>query len=106
MLKFQPKRNCLFHSDQGIEYAAHDYRELVESSGMKRSMSRKGRPIDNAVVESFFHSMKTELVHQARFENEMEAVAHSVEYIEFYNRERLHSSLAYQSPSNYERLVA
>lgn len=101
-----PSQGCLFHSDQGIEYAAHEYRELVESLGMIRSMSRKGNPLDNAVVESFFHSMKSELVHQKIFKNEIEAVAHIIEYIEFYNRERLHSSLGYRSPDAYEKLCA
>jgi len=97
---------CLFHSDQGIEYAAHDYRELLEQSGMTRSMSRKGTPLDNAAMESFFHSMKAELIHQRSFKNDIEAVAHIVEYIEFYNRERLHSSIGYLSPMNYEKLCA
>lgn len=101
-----PRQGCLFHSDQGIEYAAHEYRELVESLGMTRSMSRKGNPLDNATVESFFHSLKSELVHQRVFRNEIEAVAHIIEYIEFYNRERLHSSLGYQSPDAYEKLCA
>jgi len=98
--------NCLFHSDQGIEYAAHDYRELLEQSGMARSMSRKGTPLDNATMESFFHSMKAELIHQQTFTNDIEAVAAIVEYIEFYNRERLHSALGYQSPEKYEKLCA
>lgn len=69
-------------------------------------MSRKGTPLDNARVESFFHTMKTELVYQHAFTNEIEAVAHIVEYLEFYNRERLHSALDYQSPENYEKLCA
>jgi transposase InsO family protein len=51
LLRVTPKLDCIFHSDQGIEYAAHEYRELVESVGMKRSMSRKGTPIDNAAME-------------------------------------------------------
>ena len=102
----RPVKGCIFHSDQGIEYAAHEYRELVESAGMTRSMSRKGNPLDNAVVESFFHSLKAELVHQRTFENDIEATAHIIEYIEFYNRERLHSALGYQSPGEYEKLCA
>ena len=101
-----PKHGCLFHSDQGIEYAAHEYRQLVEGAGMVRSMSRKGNPLDNATMESFFHTLKAELIHRQQFNNEIEAVAHIVEYIEFYNRERLHSSLDYQSPENYEKLCA
>ncbi len=102
----QPQSGCIFHSDQGIEYAAHEYRELVESAGLTRSMSRKGNPLDNAVVESFFHTLKAELIHQKLFDNEIQATAHIVEYIEFYNRQRLHSSLGYQSPENYEKLCA
>lgn len=101
-----PKEGCLCHSDQGIEYAAHEYRELIESAGLTRSMSRKGNPIDNAMVESFFHTMKAELIQRRLFENAIEAVAHIIEYIEFYNRERLHSSIGYQSPENYEKLCA
>jgi transposase InsO family protein len=72
---------CLFHSDQGIEYAAHDFRELVESAGMVRSMSRKGNPLDNAVAESFFHTYKAELVDQRVFESDIEAVAQTGELI-------------------------
>lgn len=106
LLRQRPQPGCLFHSDQGIEYAAHEYRELVESAGLLRSMSRKGNPLDNAIVESFFHTLKAELIHKQNFENIIEAVARTVEYIEFYNRERLHSSLNYQSPDNYEKLCA
>ena len=104
--RYQPQAGCICHSDQGIEYAAHGYRDLVEAAGMTRSMSRKGTPLDNAKVESFFHSMKTELVYQHVFTTEIEAVANIVEYLEFYNRERLHSALNYQSPENYEKLCA
>jgi len=104
--RYPPKPDCLFHSDQGIEYAAHSYRDMVENAGLVRSMSRKGNPLDNAYAESFFHTMKAELLHQTQFENEIEAVAHIVEFTEFYNRERLHSSLGYQSPDNYEKLCA
>ena len=101
-----PKAGCVFHSDQGIEYAAHEYRDLVARADMVRSMSRKGNPLDNAFVESFFHSMKAELIHHALFENEIEAVAHIVEFTEFYNRDRLHSGIGYQSPEKYEKLCA
>lgn len=106
LTRHRPKAGCLFHSDQGIEYAAHEYRDMVLEAGLIRSMSRKGNPLDNATMESFFHTMKAELVHQQTFENEIEAVAHIVEYIEFYNRERLHSSLDYQSPEMYEKISA
>jgi len=101
-----PQVGCIFHSDQGIEYAAHEYRDLVDAAGMTRSMSRKGNPLDNAIVESFFHTMKAELIHRRLFDNTIEAVAKLVEYMEFYNRDRLHSGLGYQSPIKYEKLCA
>ena len=97
---------CLFHSDQGTEYAAYEYRDLLVSAGRTRSMSRKGTPLDNAAVESFFHTMKSELVHQQTFRDQIEATAHIVAYIEFYNRERLYTSLNFQSPTEYEKLCA
>jgi len=102
----KPVSGCIFHSDQGIEYAAHDYRDRVESAGLQRSMSRKGSPLDNATVESYFHTLKAELVHQRRFADPVEAAAHIIEYTEFYNRERRHSQLGYQSPEEYEKLCA
>lgn len=103
----QPVREgCLFHSDQGIEYAAYEFRDLLASAGLTRSMSRKGTPLDNAAVESFFHTMKSELVHQQKFKDQIEATAHIMAYIEFYNRERLHTSLNFQSPAEYEKLCA
>ena len=64
-------------------------------------MSRKGNPLDNAVAESFFHTLKAELVHKHRIDHVIEAVAKIVEYIEFCNRERLHSSLGYRAPEGY-----
>lgn len=84
-----PKPNCLFHSDQGIEYATHEYRDLLESTGIRRSMSRRGTPLDNAKMELFFHTLKAELVHKRLFENEIEAVAHIVEYIKFLQQRAL-----------------
>lgn len=97
---------CLFHSDQGTEYAALEYRDLVDSAGLRRSMSRKGKPKDNAAVESYFGTLKSELVHQMQFANEIEATAHIMTYIKYYNRERSHTSLGFQSPQEYERLCA
>lgn len=79
---------------------------MLAEAGLTRSMSRKGNPLDNAIVESFFHTMKAELVHHRLFNNAIDAVAHIIEYIEFYNRERLHSALDFQSPIKYEKLCA
>jgi len=106
ILRNSPKAGCLFHSDQGIEYAAHEFRDALADAGLTRSMSRKGNPLDNAIMESYFHTMKAELIHQYVFESAIEAAAHIVEYVEFYNRSRLHSSLGYQSPEMYEKLSA
>ena len=106
LMRNGPKEGCLFHSDQGIEYAAHEFRDALVDAGLVRSMSRKGNPLDNATMESYFHTMKAELIHRYVFDNAIEAVAHIVEYIEFYNRSRLHSSLGYQSPEMYEKLSA
>jgi len=101
-----PKAGCLFHSDQGVEYAAQEYREAVAAAGLEQSMSRKATPIDNAAVESFFHSLKTEAVQKKVYKNELEAMAETVSYIHFYNQERLHSALDYQTPLAYEKLCA
>lgn len=100
----QPCASCLFHSDQGIEYAANDFKSLVEKSGLIRSMSRKATPIDNAAMESYFHSFKAEAIHGKVFRNQEEAVKRSQQYITFYNKERLHSSLGYTTPQKYEKL--
>jgi transposase InsO family protein len=69
-------------------------------------MSRKGNPLDNAIVESYFHTLKAELVHQRSFMDPVEAAAHIIEYTEFHNRERRHSGLDYQSPEDYGKLCA
>ena len=100
------KPGTLFHSDQGIEYAAHSFRALLDSYGIQRSMSRQGNCYDNAYAESFFHSLKTEMVYFRRFKSAAEAVAHIMDYISFYNTKRRHSSLGYQSPVDYEKLAA
>lgn len=102
----RPQPECLFHSDQGVEYAAQEFREAVEEAGLVQSMSRKGNPIDNALVESFFHSLKTEAVQKKVYKNELEAMAEVISYVHYYNKERLHSSLDYQSPLTYEKLCA
>jgi putative transposase len=99
-----PSANCLFHSDQGIEYAANEFKALVEKSGLIRSMSRKATPVDNAAMESYFHTFKAEVIHGKRFNNQDEATIISKKYITFYNQERLHSSLGYTTPQKYAKL--
>ena len=94
------------HSDRGVQYAAESYRDRLAAEGIRASMSRKGNCYDNAYVESFFHTLKTELVYRTEFATREEAKKAIFEYIEvWYNRERLHSSLGYKAPAEYERLA-
>ena len=89
----------LFHSDRGSQYASHDYRGALKDAGISCSMSRKGNCWDNAVAESFFGTIKTELIHLRDFITREDAKTTIVEWIEvFYNRQRIHSTLNYCSP--------
>jgi putative transposase len=99
----RPKTGLLHHSDRGVQYASEDYRHLMEQHGIKSSMSGKGDCWDNACAESFWSTLKTELVHHAKYATREAARQSIFEYIEvFYNRKRLHSSLGYQSPEAFE----
>ena len=99
-----PPRGLLHHSDRGSQYASQEYRALLARHGIVSSMSRKGNCWDNAVAESFFASLKTELVYQSRWRTRAEARSAIFEYIElFYNRQRRHSALGYLSPVEFER---
>jgi putative transposase len=101
----QPQPGLIHHSDQGVQYKCHAYQALLRQHGMHCSMSRKAMPYDNAMVESFFSSLKQELVHHERFATRNEARSALFEYIEvFYNRQRLHSFLGYRSPEQFEAL--
>jgi putative transposase len=97
----------VFHSDQGVQYACEEVKELLRSHQIIQSMSGSGNCYDNALAESFFHSMKTEWIYFEKYQTKGQASLSVFEYIEsFYNRQRIHSSLGYQSPENYERLKA
>ncbi len=99
--------SLIHHSDRGSQYASADYRQMLKLHGIIASMSRKGDCWDNAVAESFFASIKKEFVHDVKFETQREAKAQLFEWIEvFYNRQRRHSTLAYQTPAEYERNYA
>ena len=101
----EPRQGLIHHSDQGAEYTNHAYQNLVKEHNMVVSMSRRGECHDNAVAESFFKSIKVELVKQEKFKTPEEARSAIFEYIEiFYNRKRLHSTLGYLSPTEYERI--
>jgi putative transposase len=99
-----PGQGLLAHSDRGSQYASEHYQGLLAQHGIICSMSRRANCWDNAPMESFFASLKKELVHHEDFQTRAEARASIVEYIEmFYNPKRLHSSLGYVSPAEYEQ---
>lgn len=99
-----PPEGLLHHSDRGSTYTAGDYRELLIGNAMQCSMSRRADCWDNAVAESFFATLKKELVHRDRYATRREAQAMIFEYIEvFYNRRRKHSTLGYTSPVDYRK---
>jgi len=101
----EPGKNIMHHSDQGAEYSNKEYQALLKANNMLPSMSRKANCYDNAVVESFFKTIKTELTRRRQFNTKDEARSAIFEYIEvFYNRKRMHSTLGYLSPVEYERL--
>jgi putative transposase len=99
----RPPAGMLFHSDQGKQYASEEFRAFLRRFGIRASMSRKGDCWDNAVAESFFRSLKAELVDQHSWKTREAARAAIFEYIEsWYNRQRRHSTLGYQSPVDFE----
>lgn len=93
---------AIFHSDRGSQYASDLFKSELKNNGMVQSMSGKGNCYDNAVAESFFHTLKTECIHHINFNTKQEAKATISNYIDFYNRVRLHSSNDYQSPMEKE----
>jgi len=101
----RPQAGLIFHSDRGSQYASHKFRKLLEKHHFIQSMSGKGNCYDNAVTESFFHTLKTELVYFEKYRSRSEARQSIFEYIEiFYNRIRRHSYLGYVSPVDFGRL--
>jgi putative transposase len=101
-----PQDSLLHHSDRGSQYACGDYQDLLAKHGITVSMSRSGNCYDNAVVESFFSTLKTELVHQEHYASCQQARSSLFEWIEvFYNRQRRHSSLNYLSPEAFEAQI-
>ena len=98
-----PPAGMIHHSDRGVQYAAHAFQDLIDQHGVVCSMSGKGNCYDNAVKESFFHTLKTELCDHERYRTREEARASIFDFIEvFYNRQRLHSTLGYLSPIHFE----
>lgn len=103
----KPPRGVIHHSDRGSQYASDDYRRLMKLYGFVPSMSRKGNCWDNALMESFFHTLKTELVHDENYRTRAEARKSIFEYIEiYYNRQRKHSALGYKTPWQMEKMIS
>ena len=102
----KPPKGLIVHSDRGSQYCSYAYQGLLAKNGFRSSMSAKGDPWDNAVVESFFGTFKTELIHGEKWDNEVNLLCEVREYIEIdYNRERQHSALKYLSPYEYMKNV-
>ena len=101
----RPPAGLIHHSDRGSQYSSTGYRGTLEEQGMRMSMSGKGEPYDNALMESFFSTLKAECVERHDFQTPDEARTCVFEYLEvFYNRQRLHSSLGYRSPVAFEHM--
>jgi transposase InsO family protein len=101
----QPPRGMVFHSDRGSEYVAAAVRERLVALGACQSSAQRG-PEDNAHMESFFHSLKAEVIHGGRFETEAALRQAVGSYIRYYNRRRLHSALNYRAPVDFEAQAA
>lgn len=101
----RPLGSLIFHSDQGVQYASLKVRQLLKQNNFTQSMSNRGNCYDNAITETFFRSLKTEFVFHYNFKTRIEAELVLFKYIElFYNRERIHSSLNYLTPMQYETM--
>jgi len=104
VVREKPPEGLIHHSDRGRQYASHGYQALLRRYGITPSMSRKGNCYDNAFMESFFSTLKRELVHGERYRTREEARLSIFEYVEvFYNRMRKHSALGYMSPEQHKK---
>ena len=103
----QPPRGLTHHSDRGVQYASNSYQAILKRHGLAPSMSRKGNCLDNAPMESFFGSMKSELVHRTRFATREDARRALFRWIESsYNRRRRHSAIGYMTPAQaFEKMT-
>jgi transposase InsO family protein len=102
----RPNTGLIIHSDRGVQYACKDFRKMLKKHRFVQSMSRKGDCWDNAVAESFFGIVKSELIHHDRFKGPQDTLRALFEYIEvYYNRKRKHSTLGYQTPAQFEQAM-
>ena len=105
LLHRRPAAKLLFHTDRGVQYASGDYRQALGNAGLIASMSRRANCYDNATMESFWSTLKLELVYRRSFDTRTQARTQIFDYIEtFYNRQRAHSALGYHSPVDFELL--
>ena len=102
----RPSPGLIFHSDRGSEYAGAHFRDRLRNLHVRQSTTRGGTPGDNAHAESFFHSLKADVIHGVRFIDDRQLRRCLRRYIQYYNHQRLHSSLGYRSPVAYEREAA
>ena len=104
ILNRRPEKGLIHHSDRGSQYCSREYRKILDQYGVIASMSRKGNCYDNAPMESFWGTLKQELIHHRRYRTRREAIEEITEYIEiFYNRQRRQARLGYLSPAVYEQ---
>lgn len=104
IMRRNPAKGLILHSDRGSQYAGNDFKMVLANNEFVGSMSKKGDCWDNAVAESFFHTLKVELIHRMKFRTREEAKAKIFEYVEmYYNTKRAHSTLGYLSPFEYEK---
>ena len=101
----RPGQSVVFHTDRGIEYAAGAFKQRIVELGFTQSMNRPGKVTDNAFIESFFHSLKSDIYHGVRYTEDLEMHAALKRYVPFYNQDRLHSSLHYVPPATFEQQV-
>jgi putative transposase len=102
LLRYPPETNLVFHADRGGQYRGQQMKQLLATRGIRLSLGKRGDCYDNAAMESFFSTLKSELVHRAKFGTEEEAYRRIFDYIEiYYNRQRRHSTLNYHTPAEY-----
>lgn len=106
LLRRRPAPGLVFHSDRGTEYSAYAYRARLAAHGIVQSMNRPRELTDNAFIESFWHSLKAEVIHGQRFGSDAALRQAIARYMRHYNRHRLHSALGYRAPIDYERAAA
>ena len=106
MRRRRPQRGLIFHSDRGAEYSAYAYRDRLAAAGIVQSMNRPRRMTDNARMESFFHSMKSDVIHRVAIQDAWTCEKIVRSYMGFYNTMRRHSALGYQTPANFEMGIA